>query len=214
MRRLISALLAAFVALGTGSAWGVEQSAQEFLDEQTRIVLDRLREEGPELKDDPERLNELIDRHILPHVDFPRMARFVLGPHWRDASEEQREAFTEAFRGVVVRTYAGAAREYIDDAAEQAEDIEITYKRQREDEDATEVMVRTVIETPGGGEYPVNYRMHSRDGEWKVYDLVIEGVSLLQNYRSTYSSEVRRKGLDAVIEDLKSRDHQPAIETE
>lgn len=208
MRKLFALLILVCSVSVAAPAWAPDMSAQEFLDQQTQIVLGKLKEEGPELKDDPQRLRELVDEIILPHVDFPRMARFVLGPHWRDASEEQREAFTREFRGVVVRTYASAAREYIDEAAEQVEDVEINYRPQREEPDATEVMVRTVVKTPGGGEFPVSYRMHSRDGEWQVYDLVIEGVSLLQNYRSTYTSEVRRKGLDGVIEDLAARNQQ------
>jgi phospholipid transport system substrate-binding protein len=187
------------------------ESAQRLLEETTGVVIETLQEERQAIREDPRRAYQLIDDLLMPHVDLPRIARFVLGRHWRTASEEQRARFTEEFRWLLLRTYGSALREYIDEAAEQARAARVSYQPVREGADPLETTVRSTIVTPDGERYVVTYRMHRRDGDWKVYDIVLEGVSLVSSYRSSISSDVAQLGIDGVIGQLEAR-NRPARE--
>jgi phospholipid transport system substrate-binding protein len=203
-RFALAVLLSA--ALGA-PAWG-GQSAQALLEETTGHVIAQLQEQRDAIRQDPQRAHRLIDELLMPHVDLPRIARFVLGPVWREATPAQRERFTQEFRLLLLRTYGNAMREYIDEVADQARTARVTYAPVREATDPAEATVRSAIETPAGQSYSVVYRMHRRDGDWKVYDIVLEGVSLASTYRSSFRADVARVGLDGVIADLAERNRR------
>jgi phospholipid transport system substrate-binding protein len=120
------------------------------------------------------------------------MARLVLGKYWRRANDEQKTTFEKEFRLLIVRTYATALLEYTDEV------IEYPPTRLKPGDD--DVTVQTVINQPGGVPIPVNYSLHLTEaGQWKVYDMVIDGISLVTNYRSSFASEIRRGSLDDLI---------------
>ncbi|HEB95597.1 MAG TPA: ABC transporter substrate-binding protein, partial [Sedimenticola thiotaurini] len=129
--------------------------------------------------------------------DFERMSRLALGRHWRKASEQQRQAFVAAFRQLLVRTYATALLNYSDE--------QIVYKPLRQEPTGKEAVVNTLVSEPGGAPVPIDYRLHlGSDGHWRVYDVIVDGVSLVSNYRSSFGSEIRRRGMDGLIRKLET----------
>lgn len=160
-------------------------------------VLERLDEEKDYLEKNPEKIYELVHELIVPHFDMNSISRWVLGRGWRGASADERQRFTKEFQTLLIRTYARALLEYSDQ--------EIMYQPVREDPESNMVMVRTEIKQSGAQSVPINYRMHVRDGEWKVVDVSVNGVSLVATYRNSFASEVRRSGLESLIEQLSER---------
>jgi phospholipid transport system substrate-binding protein len=139
-----------------------------------------------------------VDRIINPHVDFDRVAILVLGKNWKAATPAQQDQFKKEFRTLMVRTYTTAFTEY--------SDWHINYLPLDEEPSDRKAMVKTEIVQSGGKPVAVNYRMVLDGGEWKVYDVLIEGVSLLQNYRSTFNSELEQgETLDQLIANLSQR---------
>jgi phospholipid transport system substrate-binding protein len=147
-----------------------------------------------ELEANPQLIYPLVESTVLPHFDFRQMSQSALGRFWRDASEEQRERLVEEFRELLVRTYASALLGY---SGQQIEYLPMQYQ-----EDATRVMVPTRIASSGAPPIPINYRLKREDSTWLVYDVVIDGVSLITNYRSQFTAEVRRGGIEGLISSL------------
>jgi len=186
------AILVFTVASASGAA---ENSAQDVVRNTTEQVLEVLRKEGDGLKSDSERLYQLIDHLILPHFDFRKMSRWVLGRHWRKATEAQKKAFIEQFQGLLVRTYAQALIDYRD---QKVEFLPVN------SEAADTVVVRTRINQAGGPPIPITYKMAMEGNDWKVYDVSIDGVSLVINYRASFNQEIKRNGIDGLIRRLSS----------
>jgi phospholipid transport system substrate-binding protein len=148
------------------------------------------------------KLYQMADEKVLPHFDFRRMSQWVLGRNWKEATPEQRERFTSEFRDLLVGTYSQALLNY--------NDQRIEYLPMQRKPDDTEVTVKTEVKQTGGQpSIPIYYSFYkNKDGEWKVYDITIEGVSLVTNYRSVYASKIREKGMDALIAEIASNNKQ------
>ncbi len=170
---------------------------RQLVMEVTDSVLAKLRAQRPELEQDPEKIFALIEQDVLPHFDFVRISAWVLGKHWRRATREQKLRFVRAFRTILVRTYGTALLEYTDQ--------KIRYLPLRGDPASGDVTVRTEILNPGRTPTTINYRLHRRNGQWKVYDVTVDGVSLVANYRTAFAAEIRDKGLDALIARLEAK---------
>jgi phospholipid transport system substrate-binding protein len=139
-----------------------------------------------------------VNEAILPHTDFDRISSLVLGKHWRTATPDERDHFKQEFQTLLVRTYSRAFVEF--------KDWSIRYLPIEMEGEATKVIVKTEVLQPGLQPVAVNYRMFLSNGEWKAYDIMIEGVSLVTNYRTTFSNEIQTKGsLTAVINSLAKR---------
>lgn len=160
-------------------------------------VLRVLETEQEALRAHPDRIYEVVNKYILPTFSFPAMSRLVLGRHWRSATDLQREEFTDAFRSLLVRTYAESLIDYTG--------VPIRYLPVHMDEDAKDAIVQTEIEPSGRPPVAINYRLRLLGGEWKVIDVIVEGVSLIMNYRSELSTEISQSGLDKVIRSLEAR---------
>lgn len=141
-----------------------------------------------------QKIIELVEAKVLPHFDFTRMTRLAVGKHWRTASPEQRKSLETEFSNLLVRTYTKAFSVYRDQA------IEI--KPVKMADGATDVTVKTVIVKPGTPAIPVNYDMERTAAGWKVYDLAIEGVSLVTSYRGMFSDQIQQSGIDGLIKVL------------
>jgi len=166
----------------------------QVITQTTNQMLEALKQEHELTNQHPARVQELANQIIMPHVDFQRMSSWVLGKHWRRATAQQKQQFPEQFRNLILRTYATALSEYTDET--------ISYLPLHAKQDATDVSVKTIIERSAGPGIPVAYRMHQTDDGWKVYDISIDGISLVNNYRRSFSSEIRRGGLDSLINKL------------
>ncbi len=141
-----------------------------------------------------EKIFTLAEEKILPNFNFDRVSRLVLGKNWTRATPEQKTAFQGEFRTLLLRTYATALSKYKNQAIE--------YKPLRMAEGATTANVKTQILQPGGQPIAVDYTLAKETEAWKVYDIVIEGVSLVTNYRGQFAQEVRQNGLDSLIKKL------------
>lgn len=141
---------------------------------------------------DVSKLYKMADEKVLPHFDFARMAQWVLGANWRSATPEQRTRFTGEFRDLLVRTYATALLNYTDQ--------KIIYLPLISKPGDTDVVVKTEVkQTSGGPNIPIHYTFYKKNDDWKVYDVSIEGVSLVTNYRSVYAGKIRNEGMEALI---------------
>ena len=167
-------------------------------------ILTQLRAEKSVVTKNNQRVYELVEQIVLPHFDFSTMSASVLGKHWRTANEDQRKRFTQEFKLLLVRTYAKALVDNMD--------RKIVYEPLRAADGATDVTVHTEIPQEGGFPMPINYSMELKDGAWKVYDVDIDGISLVKNYRTTFSNEVKQGGVDALIKKLMERNQQAANE--
>lgn len=141
-----------------------------------------------------QQLFAVVEEKILPNFDFDRVCRLVLGKNWRTATPEQQASFQKEFRSLLLRTYATALGKYKDQVIE--------YKPLHSEPDAKNVSVKTQIIQPGGPPVAVDYSLVKTANSWKVYDIVIESVSLVTNYRSQFSNEIRQNGLDSLNKKL------------
>jgi len=170
----------------------------------TDKIIELLKQNKNAYEKDHKKLYAMVDEHVLPHFDFRAMSRTVLGRYWRQASEDQRQRFVSEFRDLLVRTYATALLKYNNE--------QIVYLPFRMDPGDRIAMVRSEVRrTDGGPPIAINYSFYHTDTGWKVYDVTIEGASLVTTYQSTYAEQVRRDGLDALIASL-VKDNQAAAE--
>jgi phospholipid transport system substrate-binding protein len=153
---------------------------------------------------DHKKLYVMVDEHVLPNFDFRAMSRTVLGRYWRTADEEQRARFTSEFRDLLVRTYATALLKYNDETI-----VYLPFKMAPDNRTAT--VKSEVRRTDGGPSIAINYSFYRTDAGWKVYDVTIEGASLVTTYQSTYSARVQREGVNALIASL-AQDNKAAAE--
>ena len=173
---------------------------QEIVRQASDQILSALKDDSDMLAEDPQRLYQLVDEVLVNHMDFERMSRWVLGKYWKVADVEQRIRFVAEFRRLLVRTYASALADYSGQ--------EVAYLPLRETRIDNEVVVRTEIQQPAGPPISVHYSLYLRNGVWKAYDVRIDGISLVANYRATFGAEVRAAGIDGLIQTLSARNRQ------
>jgi phospholipid transport system substrate-binding protein len=143
------------------------------------------------------KLIEVIDSKVLPHFSFASMTALAMGQNWRSATAEQRKDLVDAFRTLLVRTYASALAAY----SEQRFD----YRPLRAKPTDTDVTVQVRVIQPGQQPVPIDYAMEKTPTGWKVYDVMVGGVSLVANYRTEFASVVRSSGIDGLIKDLQTK---------
>ena len=143
---------------------------------------------------------DLVEKKVLPHFDFGRMTRFAVGPNWRQASPEQQKSLVSEFHTLLVHTYAATFVAYRDQTIE--------YRPLRMQPNDTEVVIKSLINQPGGKPVNVDYKMEKGASGWKVYDVVVADLSLVQNYRGTFETEVRKGGIDGLIKALVDKNKQ------
>ena len=143
---------------------------------------------------DQKKVLALVDAKILPNFDFTRMTQLAAGRYWRQATPEQKNALVNEFRTMLVRTYTKAFTQYRDQT--------IDVKPAKFSPTDTETTVKTQILKPGGQPTDVDYVMRKSDTGWKVFDVVIEGVSMVTSYRGTFSSQIEQSGMDSLIKSL------------
>ena len=151
---------------------------------------------------DQEKIFALAEEKIVPNFNFDHVCKLVLGKNFSKASKEQQDAFEREFRSLLIRTYASALSKYRNQTIE--------YKPLREGADDKDVVVKTQILQPGRQPLAVDYSLEQVGDVWKVYDISIEGVSLVTNYRGQFSNEVRQTGMDGLIQKLADKNKSNA----
>ncbi len=160
-------------------------------------VIKILKDERELIKKEPDRIYEIVNDYILPHLDDVSMAKLALGKNWRKAEKEEKIEFVHAFRDLLVRTYSQSLKEF--------RDQEIKFFPTRLKEGAKKVVVKSEVLQSGGPSIPVSYRMRIKNSDWKVYDIIIDGVSLVTSYRGTFSQEVRKGGMSGLLKMLRDK---------
>lgn len=169
-------------------------------------MLSALRQFQPLLKDNPRYILTLVDEILTPHVDMRHAARQALGRHWRTASEAQRRRFTDEFRTLLVRFYALSLAEYLN-LNELPADV-IRFRSGPPAVDPRHTLVRTWVQPAQGRGVAVNYALHRVDSAWKVFDVNVDGISIVGAYRSVFQSELRNGDLDGLIATLASQNRK------
>jgi phospholipid transport system substrate-binding protein len=207
MKRIVQlgfmgALLAAGSAYAADAAKAVPTSVDtsgpsQLIESSANILLAGIDSRRAEFRKDPTGLYKLVAETLLPHFDTPYAAQLVLGQHWRNATPEQRKRFVDAFYQSLLYTYGDAMIDFTADRLRV-----LPTKVTPTDERAT---VRTEIKRSNGTKVGVSYSLRKVGGEWKAWDVVIDGISYVRSYREDYGSEVQQKGLDAVITRLEAK---------
>ncbi len=167
------------------------ESPVVLLERTTSQVIKILRQDRELLRQEPERVHNIINHYILPNLDDVTMAKLAMGKNWRRATNEQKRAFVKEFRRLLIRTYSRSLVEF--------KDQEIIYFPLTVPAGANRVTVEAQVLQPGGPPVPLAYRMRIKDNAWKVYDIKINGISLVTSYRGTFSQEIRKNGIDGLI---------------
>ncbi|HED13410.1 MAG TPA: ABC transporter substrate-binding protein [Gammaproteobacteria bacterium] len=164
-------------------------------------LLKELTAKRAELEQDHSKLYALVEERVLPLFDFTRMSKLVLARNWRKASKRQRTDFTLQFKNLLVRTYSTALFNYTGQ--------KIKYLPVRKKKGSKRVVVRSQIMQDSGGSLPINYSLiQNRDRSWKIYDVAVDGVSLVTNYRTSYNRIIGQQGMDTLISMLKEKSTQ------
>jgi phospholipid transport system substrate-binding protein len=163
----------------------------------TAGVLSILKSDAQAQHVDSAEATRLIESKIVPHFDFGTMTRLAVGPDWRKATPAQRKELTEQFQALLVRVYATLLAQYHGET--------IRYQRLRVAPDATDAVVRSRISHPGEAPIEIDYSMEKTANGWKVYNLSIEGVGLVENYRNQFGVSIRTGGIDALIHTLAAK---------
>jgi phospholipid transport system substrate-binding protein len=198
------ALLCGLLLLGASSIGRAEPPAPDVLITNTvHEVLDVVRNDQELRAGNQKKMLELVDAKVLPHFNFERMTRLAVGRSWRSATPEQRQALVTEFRTLLVRTYTKAFTSYRDQT------VEVKPMKMMPNE--TEVTIKTEIVKPGGQQpILVNYDMEKTPNGWKVYDLTVEGVSLVTSYRGTFADQIKQVGIDGLIATLTEKNRTSA----
>lgn len=198
-RRLaLSSVLALALPLGAAAQQAAVPGPdpQELIQLTAQKVLDALDSDRDDYRDDPKKVNALVDEVVLPHFDTDYSAQLVLGKHWRTASAGQKKRFVDAFYHSLLNKYGAALASFTGDNL-----IMLPF---RGDLSSGRATVKTEVKTTDGTRVPVNYSMRATPEGWKAWDITIEGISYVKNFRTDFGSEIEQRGLDAVIARLES----------
>lgn len=202
-------LLLSFTTFGASAQASVQP--HQMLEDVTQELINVLKTEQSAIDEKHEYLYEIVEQVLLPHVDLGVMSRYVLGKYWRTASKEQRQRFSGEFKNLMVRFYVSALLDDPKKLGELLEDSDnlISYLPVTTDSSTKKTRVRAEVHMPNGGpRIPVSFNLFIKNGQWLIYDVNVDGISLVSNYRSSFATEVRRDGLDTLIDRLAARNKE------
>lgn len=160
-------------------------------------VIDIIKKDKDIQDGNKKKIKDLIESKVLPHFDFTRMTRLAMGRFWNQATPEQQKDLTNEFRSLLVRTYSASLTSYKDQTIE--------YKPLRMSPTDTDVVVKAAIKQSSGRPIPIDYTMIKTSSGWKIYDIAVDGVSLVVNYRSSFAQEIQQGGVAQLLNTLKSK---------
>jgi len=193
-------ILPALLLLANVSLVQAAQAPDVLVKNTTEEMLAALDEQSKELHENPSLIYDLVSEIVLPHFDFIRMSRSVLAQNWKKASREQKLSFVRAFRTLMVRTYAVALLEYTD------QEIHVLPVKMKPGD--KNVTVRMEVLQKGKPPVMISYRLRLKKKGWKVYDITVDGISLIANYRTSFATEIKQQGLDALIARLEKHNQK------
>jgi phospholipid transport system substrate-binding protein len=203
-RRTLSAwvLGAAFAISTAGAARAADEAADVFIKRVSSDILEAIKADKSIRNGDVNKIMLLVDQRVMPHVNFLRMTASAVGPGWRQATPAQQKRLQDEFEVLLIRTYAGALGQVSDQA--------IMVKPLRAAADDKEVLVRTEVRGKGDP-IQLDYRVEkTADGAWKVYNMNVMGIWLVENYKTQFAQEINAKGVDGLIASLAERNKSNA----
>ena len=198
---MIRKLAVAFIAFFASIAAHAQEAPDAMVRRTTDEVLAIIKADKDLQAGNSRKVAELAEQKVLPHFDFTRMTRLAVGKNWQQANDAQKESLTKEFRTMLVRTYSTSLSAYRNQA------IEVKPLKMAAGD--KEVTVRTQVVQPGGPPIPIDYAMEKADSGWKVYDVVIDGASLVTTYRSSFNDQISKGGVDGLIKALVDRNKSP-----
>jgi phospholipid transport system substrate-binding protein len=199
LKKLIAAAAISFTSL---SLMAQDVAPDELVRKNTVDVLAMLKADKDLAAGDPAKVEKLANEKILPYFNFSRMTQLAVGRAWREATDAQKMALTNEFRRLLVRTYSSSLSQF------RNQTIDVRPLKIAAGE--TEVVVKTVVNQPSGSGIPIDYSMEKSKDGWKVFDVLIDGVSLVTNYRSSFATEIKNAGLDGLVKSLAERNSKNA----
>jgi phospholipid transport system substrate-binding protein len=181
-------------------------SPTSMLQQTSDEMLTAIKTYQPMIKEDPRYLFIIVNEVLTPHVDMEAVARLALGKHWATASVVQRQRFTQEFTALLVRFYSLSLAEYLN-LHEIPQDV-IEFLPGRDRLSVGNSLIHTRVHPPRGKPVDVNYCLHQVDGEWKVFDVTVDGISIVSAYRSVFNSELRKHGIDNLIATLSNQNRR------
>ena len=171
----------------------------------------QLRDNAEKIREDQSIAYRISNELMAPHIDFPRITRLVIGKYWQTASPAQQQQLIEEVKDLLIRSYVTAMTGYVDDIIALAEKKGIKYLPSRYKTGDKKASIRATIALEGGQSADVQYQLYYR-GEWKIYDIRLEGISLAITYRSSFGEQIKRDGLDKLITQLAERNSKGEVE--
>lgn len=199
MKKLLLTLVCGgFIPLALAQDTSPEQLVQKITNE----VLASIKSDKQLAAGDKQKAVKLAEEKVLPYIDFEEATRLAVGRAWAKATPEQKKRLIAEFRNMLVRTYSNAIGEY------QGQTLKVLPSRGKQDPQDT--TVRTQFVRPGGPPLPIDFQMRN-EGGWKVYDIAVEGVSLVLTYRSEFDAVVKQEGIDGLIKRLAQKNTPAAL---
>ena len=181
------------------------QPPDDLIKTNTLKMLRSINEHRPEIKKTPDKLTSLVEEIILPHLDFITASKIVMGKYWRRAEKEQKIKFIRQFRLLLLRFYSSALSEYLNDKDKDLKLDLIKYFPVTLKEGETSITVRGEVEQEKGPGIPIYYRMHLTKKGWKIFDVSVEGISMITTYKNNFATQLRTDGIDALIVSLEEK---------
>jgi len=201
-QRTISSLIFATATLGASAAFA--QTAPDVMIKQVAgDVIESVKSDKAIQAGDVSRIHGLVDTQVMPHVDFQRMTAAVVGKSWKTATPDQQAKLQAEFKTLLIRTYAGAL-------SKVNAQTTIEMKPTRSAPDDTDVTVRTNIKGTGGDPIEIDYRLEKQPAEWKIFDVNVLGVWLVDQYKSSFAQQISASGIDGLISTLVAKNKAPA----
>ena len=197
MIRFVQWMFVTLLCLFATQARANDLAPDELVKNTTQEVISVIKQDKDIQAGDRAKIYALVEEKVLTHFDFRRMSQLAMGKNWRQATPEQQEALIKEFRSLLVRTYAVSLSQY--------RDQKIEIKPTKLEPDAKDATVKSVFLQNGREPVTVDYVMYKLPAGWKVFNITIEGVSLVENYRSTFNEQVRKSGVDGLIKTLAER---------
>ncbi len=202
-RRLLGAgvLGLAFAGMGAAQAQtsvGAGKSPSDFVETVANDALNAVKQDQSVKAGDLARINKVINEYVLPYVNLEKTTRLAAGRHWRQATPQQQRDLVEAFKGTLIRTYSGAFTR-VDQASS------FSMLPFRGNVNADDLVVRSMLSQGNGPSVGIDYRLEKTPQGWKIYDLNVEGIWLIQNYRNQFSQQISQNGVDGLIAALNKR---------
>lgn len=205
--RFFIAIVVIFVVVVGSYAFAIdERQPEQIVEDTSSKILKTIKEENDRLREDPKLINGLINETVIPIIDLDSMGKLILGKYWKQASEAQRTGFVAEFKDMLIRTYAKSLVDY--------GHAKVNVLPARDKEQGKYYTVQSELEV-GSGKPPLQVAYifrKNKQSEWKVFDLAVDGLSLVKNFRTSFSQEIRETSLDALIARLASTNKSGVID--